>query len=263
MTEIHPTAIVSSSAEIGKDVRIGPYAILEDRARIGDGSEVFAQAQVRADSVVGERCQIGSGAMIGADPQFIGFDRSTKSGVRMGNDNVIREYVTLHRSIEENGETVIGDGNYLMNGAHVGHDSVVGSDNVMANNVLLGGHVEMGDRCFLGGGAVFHQFVRIGDFVMAQGLSGTSHDVPPYTMLAGTDNEIAGLNVVGLRRGGFEANERNEIKEVFKTVYRSQLNLKQALEELGNREWGEAARRLIDFLSSDSKKGFCLKLYNK
>lgn len=263
MTEIHPTAIVSGSAEIGQEVRIGPYAIIGDRARIGDGCEIAAQVQVRADSVVGKNCQIGSGAMIGADAQFIGFDRSRRSGVRMGDDNVIREFVTLHRSIEENGETVIGDRNYLMNGAHVGHDSVVGHDNVMANNVLLGGHVEMGNRCFLGGGAVFHQFVRIGDFVMAQGLSGTSHDVPPYTMLAGTDNEIAGLNVVGLRRGGFDAKERDEIKEVFKTVYRKQLNLKQALEDLEQRDWGKAARRLIDFLSSDSKKGFCLKLYNK
>ncbi len=261
MTEIHPTAIVASSAELGEGVRVGPYAIVEEGARVGDRCEIAAQAQVRRGSLLGPDCYVGSGTLVGADPQFVGFDRQISSGVQVGAQCHLREYVTLHRSIQEGGETCIGERNYLMNGAHVGHDCVVGDDNILANNVLLGGHVLVGNRCFLGGGSVFHQFIRVGDFVMAQGLSGTSHDVPPYTILAGTDNEIAGLNVVGLRRGGFDAEARNEIKEVFRIVYRSGLNLKQALEKLDQNPWGGAADRMISFLKSETRKGFCLKVF--
>ena len=261
MTDIHPTAIVAETAQLGENVQIGPYAIIEAGASLGDRCEIAAQAQIRAHSIVGTDCYVGSGALIGADPHYVGFDRETKSWAKIGEKNIIREYVTIHRSIEEGGETALGNGNYLMNGSHLGHDCQVGNHNILANNVLLGGHVEMGNHCFLGGGSVYHQFIRIGDYVMAQGLAGTSHDIPPFTMLAGTDNEIAGLNVVGIKRGGFESPDRKEIKEVFKIVYRSNLNLKQALEELDKREWGDPASILVNFLKSDTQKGFCLKLY--
>lgn len=261
MTNIHPTAIVAESAQLGENVQIGPFAIIEDGAKIGDRSEIMAQAQVRAKSLVGADCYVGSGSLIGADPHYVGFNRETHSWARVGDRNIIREYVTIHRSIEDGGETVLGDDNFLMNGAHLGHDCQVGNKNILANNVLLGGHVEMANHCFLGGGSVYHQFIRIGDYVMAQGLAGTSHDIPPFTMLAGTDNEIAGLNVVGIKRAGFDSPDRMEIKEVFKTVYRSQLNLKQAIQVLDQKSWGEPASLLINFLKSDTKKGFCLKLY--
>ncbi|MDF1814949.1 MAG: acyl-ACP--UDP-N-acetylglucosamine O-acyltransferase [Verrucomicrobiales bacterium] len=261
MTNIHPTAIVAQTAQLGENVKIGPFAIIEEGVCIGDRSEIMAQAQIRSQSIVGADCAIGSGALVGADPHYVGFNSETPSWARLGDRNIIREYVTLHRSIEEGGETVLGDDNYLMNGAHLGHDCQVGNHNILANNVLLGGHVKMGNHCFLGGGSVYHQFIRIGDYVMAQGLAGTSHDIPPYTMLAGTDNEIAGLNVVGIKRGGFESEDRKEIKEIFRIVYRSQLNLKQAIEKIDERSWGDPAVVLINFLKSETKKGFCLKLY--
>ena len=261
MTDIHSTAIVAESACLGEDVKIGPFAVIEAEAHIGDRCELAAHAQVRAHSKLGGDCYVGSGTLVGADPQFLGFDRSVESWVRIGKRNIMREYVTIHRSVDPGGETTLGDDNYLMTGAHLGHDCAVGDHNVLANNVLLGGHVEMGDHNFLGGGSVYHQFVRIGHYVMAQGLAGTSHDVPPYTMLAGTDNEIAGLNAVGIKRAGFSTEERKEIKEVFRIVYRRELNLKQSLDELGKSQWGAAATVLIDFLKSDTKKGFCLKLY--
>lgn len=261
MTEIHPTAIVHESASLGEGVKIGPFAIIEADACIGDRCEIAAQAQIRAKSKLGPDNFVGSGTLVGADPHFVGFDRNISSWVEVGEKNIIREYVTLHRSIYEDTATTLGDENFLMNGSHLGHDCAVGSSNILANNVLLGGHVEMGNHCFLGGGSVYHQFIRIGDYVMAQGLAGTSHDIPPFTMLAGTDNEIAGLNVVGIKRGGFSTDDRKEIKEVFKTVYRSQLNLKQALEKLDEKQWGEASLKMINFLKSESKKGFCLKLY--
>lgn len=260
MSDIHPTAIISDSASLGEQVSVGAYSIIEDGAQVGDGCEIAAQAQIRAHSIIGSNCFIGSGALVGADPHFIGFDRSLKTWAELGEDNVIREYATIHRSIEEGGATKIGDDNFLMNGAHVGHDCIVGNHNVLANNVLLGGHVELGDRCFLGGGSVFHQFIRVGDYVMAQGLAGTSHDIPPFTMMAGI-NEIAGLNAVGIKRAGFSSEDRKEIKEVFRLVYRSNLNLSQSLEKLAENEWGEAAGKLVNFLNSDSKKGFCLKLH--
>lgn len=259
-TEIHPSAIVAESAQLGEGVSVGPFAIIEANTCIGDRCEVHAQAQVRKGSIIGADCYIGSGALVGADPHYVGFDRKIPSGVRVGDKNEIREYVTLHRSINEGGETILGDENYLMNGSHLGHDCRVGNHNILANNVLLGGHVEMGHHNFLGGGSVYHQFVRIGDYAMAQGVAGTSLDIPPFTILAGI-NEIAGLNVVGIKRGGFETEDRKEIKEVYRIVYRSQLNFKQAKEKLDSREWGEPATIMINFLKSETKKGICLKLH--
>lgn len=260
MTGIHPTALVDPTAQLGENVIVGPFAIIGKEVQVGDRTEVAAQAQLREGSVIGDDCEIGSGALVSADPHYVGFDRSIRSGVRVGNKNVIREYVTLHRSIEAGGETTLGDNNYLMNATHFGHDCHVGNNNIMANNVLLGGHVEVGDHCFLGGGSVFHQFVRIGDYVMAQGLSGTSLDMPPYTMMAGI-NEVGGMNLVGIKRAGFSTDERKEIKEVYKLIYRSQLNLKQALEEIDKQDWGKTAKRMIDFVKTGTNKGICLRLH--
>ena len=150
---IHPSAIVSKTAKLGENITIGPFAIIADDVVVGDGCRVDAAAQLMNGSRVGNNCRIGSGALISADPHYIGFDDSITSGVVIGDNNIIREYVTLHRSVEPGGTTVIGNDNYLMNGAHVGHDCIVGNGNTLANNVLLGGHVSVADFCFLGGGS--------------------------------------------------------------------------------------------------------------
>lgn len=256
---IHPSAVIADSAEIGQNVMIGPFAVVEENTVIGEGSVLDAAAQVRKGSIVGKSCHIGSGALVGADPQFLGFDSTISSGVKMGDNNTLREYVTIHRSIHEGDSTILGNGNYLMTGAHLGHDCVIGNDNTMANNVLLAGHVTMGNNCFVGGGAVFHQFVRVADYVMVQGLGGFSLDLPPFVIGAGV-NYVAGINSVGLRRAGFDANARKDIKEAFRLVYRSGMGLKEALKEAENRDWADEAASFFDFFRQESKKGFCIRM---
>ncbi len=255
---IHPTALVSPSAKIGEDVTIGPFAIIEDEACIGDRTVIDAAAQIRRKSVVGSGCRIGSGTLVGADPQFGNFDPDTPSWVEIGDDNVIREYVTFHRSIEPEGKTILGTGNFLMTGAHVGHDSIVGDNNTMANNVLLGGHVEVGSNCFLGGGSAYHQFVRIGDYAMAQGHAGMSMDTPPYTIAAGI-NYISGINSIGLRRAGISAEARKEIKEAFRNLYLTDKSISDVIAEAESQTFLPETEVFFDFLRQESKKSVCIR----
>lgn len=255
---IHPNAVVSPTAQVGEGVTIGPFAVIEDDAVIGDRSVIDAAAQVRKRSKVGADCRIGSGALIGADPQFGGFDPETPSWVELGNENIIREYVTIHRSIEAEGKTALGDGNFLMNGAHIGHDSHIGNHNTMANNVLVAGHVEVGNHCFFGGGSVYHQFVRIGDYVMAQGLAGMSLNMPPYVMAAGV-NYVAGINAVGLRRAGFSAEARKEIKEAFRNLYLTSKSVNDVLEEAEGQEFLPETEAFYQFLREKAKKPVCIR----
>jgi UDP-N-acetylglucosamine acyltransferase len=261
----HPAASISPEAEIGENVAIGPFAVIEGGTRLGDGCVIEAGAQVRRGTTLGESCFVGAGAVIGGDPQFRGFDVRIPSGVRAGTSNTFREHVTVHRSILEGGETILGEGNYLMAGAHVGHDCVLGNENTLANNVLLGGHVEFGNQSFVGGGSVFHQFVRVGDLVMVQGLSGFSLDLPPF-VLAAEVNTVVGLNAVGLKRAGIDPKDRAALKEAFRQIYRGTRSLAEILAEVAAAEespegstTGPAVRRFYDFLRSPSKKGFCIR----
>src|SRR4029077_9750850 len=171
----------------------------------------------------------GHGAIIGSAPQDVRFSEKTRSRVEIGNDNLIREYCTIHRGSTEGSATKIGNENFFMVGVHIGHNCSVGNDVIIANNVLLAGNVEILDQAFVGGGSTFHQFMRVGRLVMVQGSSAFGKDLPPFTMAA-ERNAVFGLNIVGLRRAGFNANERDEIKEAFKLVYLSGLNISQALE---------------------------------
>lgn len=256
---IHPQALVSPDAEIGEQVEIGPFAVVESGTVIGDRCVIEAAAQIRRGTRLGADCFVGSGALLGSDPQFRGFDRRTPSGVLIGNGNVMREYVTVHRSIHEGGSTRIGEENYLMAGAHVGHDSLVGHRNTLANNVLLAGHVQLGDQCFLGGGSGFHQFVRIGDLVMTQGNSGFSQDLPPYVVAADI-NVVIGINSIGLRRAGFSQEDRNLIRDAFRDVYLRPTPLAEVLRAADTREeLSPALSRFYDFLRGNSKKGLCVR----
>ena len=177
---------------------------------------------------VGADNQIGHGALIGGLPQDLGFKPGTRSSVEIGNRNVIREFVTIHRGTAADSVTCIGDDNFLMAGAHLGHNCAIGDKVIIANNCLLGGYVTVDDGAFLGGGCVFHQFMRIGRLAITQGTSGFGKDIPPYVAAAGI-NKVVGLNVVGLRRAGFEAVDRAEIKAAFRLLYESGLNVSQAL----------------------------------
>jgi UDP-N-acetylglucosamine acyltransferase len=252
--DIHSSAQISPDAQIAEDVTIGPFAIIDGPAVIGSGSVIEAQVWIHGAVTIGANNKIGYGAIVGADPQDLAFDPATETGVEIGVRNVIREYVTIHRATEAGTKTRIGDENYLMTGAHLGHDVTLGNKNIIANNVLLAGFVEVGNSVVIAGASVFHQFIKIGDHVMVQGLTGSSKDVPPYCILR-HGNRLSGLNSIGMRRAGISPNERQEIKSAYAILFQSGLAIDSALDEAGTREWGPAATLLIEAVRNPSRKG--------
>ncbi len=253
---IHPSAIVSDDAQLGESVSVGPLAIIEAGAILGDRCTVGPHAQILAPSRIGPDNRIGAGAIIGGDPQDLSFDPLTDSTVVMGEGNTIREYVTIHRSSRPGGATTLGNGNFLMAVSHVGHDTHVGDDCVIANNAMLAGHVTIGNRVFVGGGSAIHQFIRLGDLCITQGNSAMSRDVPPFCVAAQL-NRLVGLNVIGLRRAGFDDPTRADIKRAYDLVYRSNRNLSQALESAASLSWTSPAAAFLEFLGKKAKKGVC------
>ncbi len=261
MSLLHPTAIIHPDAQIADDVEIGPYSIVEAGVKIAPGCRIASHVHLLNQVTLGPEVTIGPGAIVGANPQDLSFDPGCPSGVEIGAKCVLREYVTIHRGSKEGTLTRLGESNYLMTGAHLGHDCQLGNHNILANNCLLGGHVTIGNRCFLGGGAVFHQFVRLGDLVMAQGISGVSLDIPHYVIIQKV-NFISGLNLVGLRRAGIGGPERTELKEAYRMIYNSPLRLEEALARAAEKEWLEPAHRFFEFFRQPSRKGYCVRTEN-
>jgi len=254
---IHATAIVGSGAKIGGNVEIGPYSIIGSAVSIGDESIIGANVVIEGEVIVGRENRIGHGTVIGGEPQDLSFSPKTSSRVEIGEKNVIREHCTVHRGTAERSATKIGDENFLMVGAHVGHNCEIGNKVIIANNCLLGGHVSVADGAFLGGGCVFHQFMRVGRFAITQGASAFSKDIPPF-LIAAERNYIFGLNTVGLRRGGFSSAQRDEIKRAFKLIYLSGLNTRQALEKSKDTAWTELGREFFQFIGEAiGKRGIC------
>jgi len=255
--KIHPTAIVADGAKLADDVEIGPYSIVGAGADIGAGCVLGAHVILEHRVVIGEGTKVGHGTILGANPQDLGFDVArADTGVRIGKNNTIREYVTIHRGTKENGDTTVGDGNFLMTGFHMGHDSVVGNQVIAANNVLLAGHVRVQDRAFLGGGTVFHQFMEVGTLAMVRGGCRFSKDIPPFLVGTG-ENHVAGINAIGLRRAGISAEARKDIKRAFRLLYQSGLNVSQALEASDREAFGSEGALLFEFVRAAKKRGIC------
>lgn len=253
---VHPTAVIHPEAQLGAGVSVGPYAVIEGAAVIGDECEIQAHAVVGAQVTMGKSNVIGYGAIVGGDPQDFAFKKNVRSEVRIGNGNKIREYCTLHRGTSEGSATIVGNNCFLMAGAHLAHNVRLGDNVILANNALLGGHVIVEDRVFIGGGCVFHQHIRVGRLAICQGLSAFSKDVPPFT-LGAERNGVAGLNVIGLRRAGFGPTQRAEIKDAFALLYRRGFNTGQALAEAGKVSWGPEAREFFSFVAAAKKRGIC------
>jgi len=254
--KIHPTAIVDPDAQTGADVEIGPFSIVGPQAVIGEKTIVQSHVVIEGDVAIGTGNFIGHGAIIGAPPQDVSFSPERKTKVKIGSDNVIREYCTIHRGSPEGSATMIGDENFLMTGAHIGHNCLIGNNVVIANNCLLAGHVRVDDGAFLGGGSTFHQHMHVGRLVMVQGSSAFGKDLPPF-VIAAERNFVFGLNVVGLRRAGFNAKDRDEIKAAFKLVYLSGLNISQALKKGATLKFGAPAREFLDFVADAKKRSIC------
>ena len=259
MSVIHPSAFVDPAASLAEGVEVGPGAIIEAGAVIGEGCRIQARAVITGHVRMGAHNTVGYGAILGADPQDFSFKPETPSYVEIGDDNVIREYATIHRATKEGGATRIGNHNFLMVGVHMGHDSSVGNRVVMANNCLLAGHVEIQDGAVLGGGSVFHQFIRVGRLCMVRGGERFSKDIPPFMVAFGT-NRIAGINAVGLKRAGFSAETRSEIKRAAGLIFRWDLNISQALEEARKKPWAEETSYFFDFIVAAKKRGVCSPL---
>jgi UDP-N-acetylglucosamine acyltransferase len=233
---------------------VHPTAIVEEDVVLGAGCVVQAHAIIRRHSVLAEGVVVHPFAVIGGDPQYLKFDPATASGVHIGAGTVIREHVTINRSIHAGKKTAIGARCFLMANTHVGHDCVVADDVVLANNVMLAGHVEVGGFTFIGGGAGIHQFVRIGDGVMVGGLTRLTKDVAPFLMVAERD-EVPGFNVVGLKRRGFSRDAIRELKDCFRAAFAGGDPRKAAAARLAAGVTSVEARRFLEFFAA-GKRGF-------
>jgi len=238
MSPIHPTAIIEEGVELGCDCTIHAHAVLRRGTVLGDGVKVHEFA------------------VLGGDPQYLKFDPATRSGVRIGAGTVIREHVTINRSIHSGEATTVGARCFLMANVHLGHDCAVADDVVLANNVMLAGHVSVGSFTFVGGGAGIHQFCRVGESVMVSGLSRIALDLPPFVMVA-ERNEVIGLNLVGLKRRGFSREALRELKAAFRAVYFSGGNIRTvATSVLAAGEFHTTeARQFLEFFTA-GKRGF-------
>jgi UDP-N-acetylglucosamine acyltransferase len=251
---IHPTAIVHPSAQLDPSVAVGPYAIVDEHVVLGARCVAGPHVHLTGRTTIGAGNRFHTGCVIGDAPQDLKYT-DAPTCLRIGDDNVFREHVTVHRSNKVEEDTVIGVGNFFMAHSHVGHNARVGSHVIIANGALLAGHVVVGDRVFISGNCLLHQFVRVGTLALMQGGSAISKDLPPYTVARG-DNGICGLNIVGLRRAGLGSEERLELKKLYHVLFRSGQNLSHALAVAELRFSGDRARVLMDFVAS-SKRGVC------
>lgn len=251
---IHPTAIIHPQARLHPTVQVGPHTVIDAHVEIGADCVLGPNAYFTGVTIIGARNRFHAGCVIGDAPQDLKY-RDEPTRLRIGNDNFFREYVTVHRSNKLAEDTVLGSHNFLMACAHVGHNCLLGDHVIIGNGALLAGHVVIQDRAFLSGTALVHQFVRVGTQSLMQGGAAISKDLPPYTIAAGT-NTICGLNIIGLRRTGFTAAERLELKQAYRVLFRSRQPRAQAVAEARARFTTPAATRLIEFVSQ-SKRGCC------
>lgn len=254
--QIHPTAIVDQGAEISSDVVIGPYTVIDKQVQIADGVKIGPHAVIHRYTSLGKNCTVHAHAVLGDLPQDLTY-KDVVSYVRIGSGTIIREGVTIHRGTKPDTVTEVGDNCYLMANSHLAHNVKMGGNVVVCNGALLAGYVEVGERAFISGNCVIHQFVRIGRLAMLGGNCGISQDVLPFCTAASVHlNVITGLNVVGMRRAGISAADRLTIKRIFSVLFRSGLNIAQAVEKIKQEDQSPFAREICRFIES-SKRGIC------
>jgi UDP-N-acetylglucosamine acyltransferase len=232
---VHPTAVIEDNVEIGPDCEIGAYAVIKRFTKIGARNRIFEHA------------------VLGGEPQDLKF-RGERSFLEIGDDNVIREFCTLHRANGEGEKTRIGSRNFFMVGVHIAHNCMIGDDNILANEVALAGHITLEDHVFISNNVGAHQFVRMGRFAMVGGKSKIVQDVLPFFITDGNPARLRGVNSVGLRRAGFSEAERRALKDAYRALFRSGIPVAQALDQL-NASDDENVKHLIAFMR-DSKRGF-------
>jgi len=250
---IHPTAIVDASAQIGKNVIIGPYSIVGKNVVINDGVEIKTHVVVGENTTIGKNCTIFHGAIVGEVPQDLKF-KGEETYTEIGENTVIREYVTIHRGTDDRWKTVIGNNCLIMAYAHVAHDCELGNNVILANAVNLAGHVTLEDYATLGGLVPVHQFVRIGAHSYIGGGYRVSKDVPPYILASSEPLKYSGLNAVGLRRRGFTPESRQLMKQAYRILFRSEFNTSQAIEKIKTElTQTEEIRTIVQFVEKTQR----------
>jgi UDP-N-acetylglucosamine acyltransferase len=250
---VHPTALVSPEAMLAEDVVVGPYCIIDGRVRIGAGSILHARSHLIGPLTIGEGNEIFSNAIIGEKPQHFMY-KNEPTSVEIGDNNVFRENVTIHRGTTGSWTTKIGSGNYFMAGAHVAHDCRIGNKCILANNSLVGGHVEFDDNVYISGNAAVHQFCRMGRLSFLSGTSGTTKDIPPF-IIQQNINHVVGVNIIGMRRAGLNSAQINAIRRVYHILYLQHLSTPNALIEI-EAELGhiDVVQEFVRFIR-ESKRG--------
>jgi UDP-N-acetylglucosamine acyltransferase len=253
---IHPTAVIHNKAEIDEGVSVGPYCIIEDKVKIKKGTKLLMHAVIQGNTEIGENCTISPFTSIGGPPQDLTY-KDEDTTVVIGDNNVIKEYVTINRGTPHgNGITKVGNGNFIMAYAHIAHDCIVGNNVIMANCATLAGHVEVADSVIFGGLCAVHQFCRIGKYAFISGLTGVPKDIPPFIIAAGNRAKPYGLNVVGLERHNFSKDEILKLKKAYRILFRSSLPLSTAMKIIREELDGNNISELLDFIGS-AKRGIC------
>ncbi len=254
MPDIHPTAIVAPEAELGANVTVGPYSIIDGPVTIGDDTQIGPHVIIRPYTSIGKRCRIFQFAVVGEIPQDLKF-HGEETRLNIGDDNVIREFATLHRGTQGGGGlTQIGHHNLLMAYTHVAHDCRLGNHIIMSNAATLAGHISVDDHAILGGLSAIHQFCRVGAHAFIGGASAVARDVPPFCMAVGNRAKIVGLNLVGLKRHGFSLATLDTLKNAFEILFTSELTLKEAILQIREKFPAEPAiATLLHFLETSER----------
>ncbi|MEE9542474.1 MAG: acyl-ACP--UDP-N-acetylglucosamine O-acyltransferase [Thermodesulfobacteriota bacterium] len=252
---IDPTALVHPTAEMDSGVEIGPYSVIGEGVRIGKNTRIASHVVIDKWTTIGSDCEVYQFSSIGAPPQDLGY-KGEKTELIIGNNNIIREFVTMHRATTKgDGKTECGDSNLFMNYVHIAHDCKVGNHVIMANAATLGGLVDIDDHAIVGGLVAVHQHVRIGTHCIIGGGSIVRMDIPPYVMAAGNKARLYRLNSIGLKRQGFSEEALREIKEAYKILFKSSLSLKRAMEKLSEElPDSKHAKIFLEFIKN-SKRG--------
>jgi len=255
MNTIHPSAIISKRAQLGDYNEIGPGCVIEDGAVLGSHNTLWMNVYLGPGTTIGDGNQIHMGAVLGHLPQDVAFS-GAPSYTTVGHRNTIREYVTIHRGTKEGSATMLGNDNFLMTSAHLGHNCQIGNRTVLVNLATLAGYCILEDGALVSGMVVVHQFTRIGTLAMVSGLSAVNKDVPPYMLCGGRPAVIQGLNSVGLRRAGIAAPGLEEIRRAYKLLYREGLNVHHALEAIERECQSPEAKAIVTFVRG-AKRGIC------
>jgi UDP-N-acetylglucosamine acyltransferase len=253
---IHPTAVVDGRATIDPTADVGPFVVIDGPVHVGPRTRVMAHAFLTGDTELGADNVIHPGAIIGHEPQDMAYD-GAPTGLRIGDRNVVRENAEIHRATQENTLTVVGNDNYLMSHAHVAHNCRVGDRTIICSGALVAGHAVVEDQAFVSGNCVVHQYVRIGRLAILRGLSRTSRDVPPFSIMDGT-HTVRGLNRIGLRRSGFDAVQMRALLTAFRILFRTRAHLREALTRVESEvEQTAEVQELLAFIRA-SKRGIAM-----